>query len=85
MASTKAGDADIRQERPDWYLFRDGCPGGESVAAVGARADHVITRLRAIDGAFWCSATAIFYVSWRRAGWACPPQTPVILYSPRQH
>ena len=32
--------ADIRLERPDWYLFRDGCPGGESVADVGARADH---------------------------------------------
>jgi broad specificity phosphatase PhoE len=36
--------ADIRQERPGWYLFRDGCPGGESVADVGARADRVITR-----------------------------------------
>lgn len=42
--------ADIRQERPDWYLFRDGCPGGESVAAIGARADRLIARLRAIDG-----------------------------------
>jgi len=42
--------ADIRRERPDWDLFRDGCPGGESVAAVGARADRVIARLRAIDG-----------------------------------
>jgi broad specificity phosphatase PhoE len=42
--------ADIHQERPGWYLFRDGCPGGESVAAVGARADRVIARLRAIDG-----------------------------------
>jgi broad specificity phosphatase PhoE len=41
---------DIRQERPGWDLFRDGGPGGESVAAVGARADRVITRLRAIDG-----------------------------------
>ena len=41
---------DIRVERPDWYLFRDGCPGGESVAAIGARADRVIARLRAIDG-----------------------------------
>ena len=28
--------AEIRQENPDWSLFRDGCPGGESVAAVGA-------------------------------------------------
>lgn len=39
---------DIRQERPDWYLFRDGCPGGESVEAIGARADRVVARLRAI-------------------------------------
>ena len=29
--------ADIRQERPGWDLFRDGCPGGESVEVVGAR------------------------------------------------
>jgi broad specificity phosphatase PhoE len=42
--------ADIRQERPGWDLFRDGGPGGESVAAVGARADRVIARLRAVDG-----------------------------------
>ena len=42
--------ADIRQERPGWYLFRDGCPGGESIAAIGARADRVIARLRTIDG-----------------------------------
>src|SRR5947209_4624283 len=33
--------ADIYHERPDWQLFRDGCPGGESPAEVGARADHV--------------------------------------------
>ena len=42
--------SDIRQERPGWYLFRDGCPGGESIAAIGARADRVIARLRRIDG-----------------------------------
>jgi broad specificity phosphatase PhoE len=42
--------ADIRQERPDWYLFRDGCPGGESVEAIGGRADRVVAHLRAIDG-----------------------------------
>ena len=41
---------DIRQERPAWQLFRDGCPGGETLAEVGARADHVIARLRAADG-----------------------------------
>jgi probable phosphoglycerate mutase len=42
--------AEIRQGRPDWQLFRDGCPGGESVAAVGARADRVVARLRAAGG-----------------------------------
>jgi broad specificity phosphatase PhoE len=42
--------ADIRQERPGWFLFRDGCPGGESVVAIGTRADRVIARLRSIDG-----------------------------------
>jgi probable phosphoglycerate mutase len=41
--------ADIRKERPDWFLFRDGCPGGETVATVGARADRVIARLRALN------------------------------------
>ena len=41
--------AEIRQERPDWQLFRDGCPNGESFEALTARADRVIARLRAID------------------------------------
>ncbi len=42
--------AEIQQERPDWQLFRDGCPGGESPGDVAARADHVIDRTRSIDG-----------------------------------
>jgi broad specificity phosphatase PhoE len=42
--------AEIQQERPDWSLFRDGCPDGESIEAVGARADRVVARLRAMDG-----------------------------------
>jgi probable phosphoglycerate mutase len=41
---------DIRRKNPDWMLFRDGCPGGESVEQVGARADRVIERLRATPG-----------------------------------
>lgn len=36
----------IRERHPTWSLFRDGCPGGESVAAVAARADRVVTKLR---------------------------------------
>src|SRR5262245_13645652 len=39
--------SEIRQSRPDWFLFRDGCPGGESPEQVGLRADRVIARLRA--------------------------------------
>jgi probable phosphoglycerate mutase len=41
---------DIRAERPDWVLWRDGCPGGESPDAVGERADRALDRLRAADG-----------------------------------
>jgi probable phosphoglycerate mutase len=42
--------ADILKERPGWELFRDGCPGGETPEQVGARADRVISRLRAVEG-----------------------------------
>jgi probable phosphoglycerate mutase len=41
---------EIRRVRPEWSLFRDGCPGGESVAEVGARADRIIARLRPRGG-----------------------------------
>ncbi|WP_037608401.1 histidine phosphatase family protein [Streptacidiphilus rugosus] len=34
--------AQIHQQRPDWQLWRDGCPGGESLDAVSARADRVV-------------------------------------------
>ncbi|MEX2112283.1 MAG: histidine phosphatase family protein, partial [Pirellulales bacterium] len=40
--------AEIRAMRPDWQLFRDGCPGGESPADVAARADRTIAQLRAV-------------------------------------
>jgi len=42
--------AEIHNERPGWQLFRDGCPGGESAADVGVRADRVIARVRAAEG-----------------------------------
>ena len=42
--------AEIHAGRPDWQLFRDGCPEGESPEQIGARADRVIRRVRAIDG-----------------------------------
>ena len=42
---------EIRAERPDWNLWRDGCPGGESPERVGARADRVLERLQRVEGA----------------------------------
>jgi len=41
---------EIRAKRPDWLLFRDGCPAGEAPDQVGARADHVVSRVRGIKG-----------------------------------
>jgi broad specificity phosphatase PhoE len=38
----------IREKQPDWKLFQDGCPGGESPGQVGVRADRVIAKLRAL-------------------------------------
>jgi probable phosphoglycerate mutase len=42
--------AQILRQRPDWDLFRDGCPGGESPAQIGERADRVVQRVRSITG-----------------------------------
>jgi broad specificity phosphatase PhoE len=41
---------DIRSGRPGWLLWRDGCPGGESAAEVGARVDRVVGELKELDG-----------------------------------
>ena len=57
---------DIRQSRPCWNIFRDGCPGGESVAAIALRADRLITRWTVLrgnvalfsSGQFGCSLAA---------------------------
>jgi broad specificity phosphatase PhoE len=42
--------AEIRRERPDWYLWRDGVPNGETAAEVGARCDRVIEEALSVDG-----------------------------------
>ena len=42
--------AEIHDKRPEWQLFRDGCPGGESPDQIGARADRVLSRVRAVRG-----------------------------------
>lgn len=67
--------AEIRARKPDWDLFRDGTPGGESPAQIAARADRVATRLKGLTGnvlvfahghylrvlaARWCGADVAF-------------------------
>ena len=42
--------AEIHALNPKWELFRDGCPGGESVAQITARVDRIVLRLRALEG-----------------------------------
>lgn len=41
---------DIRKNRPDWNVYRDGCPHGETPAQVSGRADRLIARLLPLDG-----------------------------------
>jgi broad specificity phosphatase PhoE len=41
---------EIREQRPDWYLWRDGVPGGESPEDVAARCDRAIAEVRAVEG-----------------------------------
>lgn len=40
----------IQETTPDWELFRDGCPGGESPEQVTARVDRLIAKIRATEG-----------------------------------
>ncbi len=42
--------AQIRAEQPGWDLFKDGCPGGESVADISRRADRALTTFAQIEG-----------------------------------
>jgi len=42
--------ADICNARPDWNLFRDGCPNGESAAQVSKRADRLIAHVQMMEG-----------------------------------
>jgi broad specificity phosphatase PhoE len=42
--------AQIRERRPGWSLWRDGCPGGETADDVGRRVDRVIDEALAAGG-----------------------------------
>ena len=41
---------EIEAQRPGWFLWRDGGPGGETPAGVGERVDRVISEVRAVEG-----------------------------------
>ena len=41
---------EIRARQPNWMIFNDGCPGGESPQQIGSRVDRVIARIRAVRG-----------------------------------
>ncbi|MGZ4299512.1 MAG: histidine phosphatase family protein [Solirubrobacteraceae bacterium] len=40
----------IRETTPSWWLWRDGCPGGETPAEIRARVDRVLARFASVDG-----------------------------------
>ena len=42
--------AEIVASRPDWNIFHDGSPHGESPYQISERADRLITRLRTLEG-----------------------------------
>ena len=41
---------EIHQSIPDWNIYRDGCPNGESPAQMTTRVDRLIAKLRARNG-----------------------------------
>lgn len=42
--------AEIRRQAPDWLVFTDGCPAGESPDEVAQRVDRLLARVRAERG-----------------------------------
>lgn len=41
---------DILREHPEWNLWREGCPQGETAEQVGVRVDRVLSEVRSVDG-----------------------------------
>ena len=61
--------AEIQAERPDWQLFRDGCPGGESPAP-GRRREPIASCAACAPcrGTCCCFPAGISFGYWPRAG-----------------
>jgi probable phosphoglycerate mutase len=65
---------EIRAKNPDWMIFTDGCPGGETPEQIGARVDRVIARVRAVNNAALFAHGHVFRVF--AARWlGLPPQS----------
>jgi broad specificity phosphatase PhoE len=71
---------EIRRRQPDWSLFRDGCPGGESVEQVGARADRLLERLRATPGRLLLFGHSHFFRVLAARWLGLPPEDGRLLY-----
>jgi broad specificity phosphatase PhoE len=41
---------EIRATTPSWWLWRDGCPGGEMPPEIGTRVDRVLERFASVAG-----------------------------------
>lgn len=65
---------EILVERPGWNLFRNGCPGGESVIEAGARADRIATALRAVGGNVLVFSSAHFLRTLTARWLGLPPE-----------
>jgi broad specificity phosphatase PhoE len=71
----------VHRTRPDWYLYRDGAPNGESPEQVATRADRFIEHVRPIDGdvAAFSSAQIIRMIAARWLG--LPPLAAKYFYT----
>jgi len=63
--------AQIRATRPDWFLWTEGVPGGESPAQVCARADRALARLASLRGdvAVFAHGHLLRVLALRYLGW----------------
>ncbi|CAN7322178.1 histidine phosphatase family protein [Mesorhizobium sp. LjNodule214] len=69
----------ILAARPGWNVFRDGCPGGEMAADVGARADRILGGLRAVGGNVLVFSSAHFLRVLTARWLGLPPQDGALL------
>jgi probable phosphoglycerate mutase len=65
---------EIHNDRPDWQLFRDGCPDGESPVQVATRADRMVSRVRSHDGHVLLFSSGHFLRMFAARWLALPPE-----------